>query len=85
MSDQRARVVLDAPVNEAALSLLTPVMQREIAEEVRAVFQNALIVKGVSTRYESERSAASVHFHNSSGGDACIGCIRLAQDDLSTY
>lgn len=82
MTDQRARVVLDAPINEAAMGLLTPVVAREIAEEVRAVYQNALITKGIATRYESERSAAHIHIHDSY---PCERCRAFALDEQTSY
>lgn len=82
MSDQRARLVLDAPVSEAAIGLLTPIVAREIAEEVRAVYQNALIEKGIGSRYESDSSAARIHMHDNS---PCQGCREHTLDGVISY
>ena len=82
MSDQRARVVLDAPISEEAVGLLNPVIAREIAEEVRAVYQNALIEHGIATRFESESSRAQVHLHIES---PCMTCRNHALNGVTSY
>lgn len=64
------------------MSLLTPVVAREIAEEVRAVYQNALIQKGIGTRYESESSRAALHVHDNYPCESCRG---HALDELTSY
>lgn len=82
MSDQRARCVLDAPISETAMGLLTPVLAREIAEEVRAVYQNALIARGIGTRFESNSSTARIHVHD---GSPCSTCREHTLDGASVY
>lgn len=82
MTDQRARVVLDAPISPEALGLLTPMIAQEIAEEIRTVFQNALIQKGIATRYEGDQSVARVHVHNES---PCMGCREHTLDGMTNY
>ena len=82
VSDQRARLVLDAPISEAAQGLLTPVMAKEIAEEIRAVYQNALIAKGIGTRYEGNSSEARIHLH---AGSPCGMCRDHTLDGKTSY
>ena len=64
------------------MSLLTPMVAQEIAEEVRAVYQNALIQKGIGTRYESNSSRAALHVHQQYPCESCRG---HALDQLTTY
>lgn len=82
MTDQRARVVLDAPITQEAMGFLTPIIAQEIAEEVRTVFQNALIQKGIASRYDNDKSVARIHVHNE---DPCYQCRDHCRDGLTTY
>jgi hypothetical protein len=82
MSDLRVRLVVDAPLTEEAAGLLTAIVAKEMAEEVRAVFQNLMVQKGMSSRYESEASVALVHLHTAS---PCGTCREHTLDNLTNY